>query len=698
MYLDYTGGGLHAASQIDAHAELLRTPRARQPALEQPDVAGHDRAGRAGPRSRCTSSSTPRPTSTCACSRPTPAPRCALVGEAYRFAPGGTFALTFDNHNSVNGIREFARRDGAPRSRTCPSSRPSCASTATAMRRCSPAADPARHNLLAFPAQSNFSGVQHPLDLVDEAHAAGWDVLVDAAAFAPTNRLDVGRASGPTSRRSRSTRCSASRPASAACWCAATGSDALQRPWFAGGTITIASVQGDGHYLHDDEAGFEDGTVDYLNLPAVDDRAARTSSASACDAIHDRVDVPDGVAARRARPGCATPTAGRSSRSTARRDTVDARRHGDVPDAATATAGRSTTGGSRSWPTGSSISLRTGCFCNPGAGEVAHHLGAGEMRQWFGRDEPVSFLELREQLLVEHDLLVAAIRISVGVATNFTDVFRFLCFMQGFVDRTVDEIGQVEFVSDNCRIVATPPESRLRDLHLNKGDLPCCDPSADVLDGLTAGGKRAGAPVVNETPGARRGRHDHGDGRGGVRLRVFRASGSGAMQVVASFFFVEFLMRVTAGTRVSPIGCWPGWMTRRQPPDWVSAKPKRFAWTLGLAMSFAMMIITNYGIQAGCPGRSAAYLEADAADRAGQAAWMPPFVMMVMVRAMASPSVQANRLGLADTHCGGCRCVSQWATKPVGLRSSPAATRSRKSTKKKVLTILIGQNNLSKLA
>ena len=25
VYLDYTGGGLHAASQIDAHAELLRT-------------------------------------------------------------------------------------------------------------------------------------------------------------------------------------------------------------------------------------------------------------------------------------------------------------------------------------------------------------------------------------------------------------------------------------------------------------------------------------------------------------------------------------------------------------------------------------------------------------------------------------------------------------------------------------------------
>jgi molybdenum cofactor sulfurtransferase len=31
-----------------------------------------------------------------------------LVGESYPFAPGGQYLLTFDNHNSVNDIREFA--------------------------------------------------------------------------------------------------------------------------------------------------------------------------------------------------------------------------------------------------------------------------------------------------------------------------------------------------------------------------------------------------------------------------------------------------------------------------------------------------------------------------------------------------------------------------------------------------------------
>ena len=34
---------------------------------------------------------------------------CRLVGEAYPFSARTRLVLTYDNHNSVNGIREFAR-------------------------------------------------------------------------------------------------------------------------------------------------------------------------------------------------------------------------------------------------------------------------------------------------------------------------------------------------------------------------------------------------------------------------------------------------------------------------------------------------------------------------------------------------------------------------------------------------------------
>ena len=73
------------------------------------------------------------------------------------------------------------------------------------------------------------------------------------------------------------------------------------------------------------------------------------------------------------------------------------------------------------------------------------------------------------------------------------------------------------------------------------------------------------------------------------------------LQVVATLFFVEFLLRVTVGFRISPFGALSRLLTFDRPPEWVSARPKRFAWTLGLAMTFAMTIITNVGIRGTLP-------------------------------------------------------------------------------------------------
>jgi hypothetical protein len=69
------------------------------------------------------------------------------------------------------------------------------------------------------------------------------------------------------------------------------------------------------------------------------------------------------------------------------------------------------------------------------------------------------------------------------------------------------------------------------------------------------------------------------------------------LQVVSSFFFVEFLARLTLGLRHSPTGVVAAAITRRRAPEWVSAKPKHFAWSIGLALSFSMMVITNSGVR-----------------------------------------------------------------------------------------------------
>ncbi len=73
------------------------------------------------------------------------------------------------------------------------------------------------------------------------------------------------------------------------------------------------------------------------------------------------------------------------------------------------------------------------------------------------------------------------------------------------------------------------------------------------------------------------------------------------IQVVTTVFFIDFLLRVTLGLRYSPLGIVARWMVQRKPPEWASAKPKRFAWSMGLVLSFAMMVITNSGITGALP-------------------------------------------------------------------------------------------------
>lgn len=73
------------------------------------------------------------------------------------------------------------------------------------------------------------------------------------------------------------------------------------------------------------------------------------------------------------------------------------------------------------------------------------------------------------------------------------------------------------------------------------------------------------------------------------------------IKLVTSLFFIEFLLRVVFGLRFSPFGQLAKVLTWHWPPQWVSAKPKRFAWTLGLVMSLAMTAITNADIRGTLP-------------------------------------------------------------------------------------------------
>jgi molybdenum cofactor sulfurtransferase len=73
------------------------------------------------------------------------------------------------------------------------------------------------------------------------------------------------------------------------------------------------------------------------------------------------------------------------------------------------------------------ISLRTGCFCNPGAAETASGIGAERLSACLHRLEAADRLE-PEALSQCLGSALGAVRVSLGVASNLQDVERFLAF------------------------------------------------------------------------------------------------------------------------------------------------------------------------------------------------------------------------------------------------------------------------------
>ncbi len=429
VYLDYTGGGLYAASQIRRHMALLEDHVLGNPHSNNPtSMASTHLVEEARAAVLAFFSADPAEYDVVFTANASGALK--LVGESYPFCEGGRFLLTYDNHNSVNGIREFARRAGAAVT-YLPVGDPELR-LAQAMVTAELQAADSGCDLFAFPAQSNFSGVQHSLKMIEEAHALGWDVLLDCAAFAPTNRLDL----------------SVIKPdfvplSFYKMFGYPTGVGALivrremipklRRPWFAGGTITLASVQGDGwHHLAPGHVGFEDGTVDYLGLPAVHIGLDHVS-AIGVDVIHQRVStlscwlLAEMVAATHSdgsplvRIFGPTDTDGRGATIAFYLLAPDGTPY-DV-NAMELLAGRQL------------ISLRTGCFCNPGDGEVAHRITRDDMAECFtDRPKPVTFTECHDIIRDTTGKMPNTMRVSLGLASNFADVYRLMEFVAGFRD------------------------------------------------------------------------------------------------------------------------------------------------------------------------------------------------------------------------------------------------------------------------
>ncbi len=430
IYLDYTGGGLYAESQLRAHLDLLSRNVFGNPHSDNPTSrAMTDLAEQA--RAFVLEYFHASPEEYVAIFTSNASGALKLVGESYPFAPGAQYLLTYDNHNSVNGMREFARARGADVTYVPvmpPDLRVSQADLFAALDQ--PAGSGPR--LFSYPAQSNFSGVQHPLEWIEAAKERGWDVLVDCAAFVPTNRLDLGQWRPdfiPLSFYKIF-----GYPTGVGCLLARREAlKKLQRPWFAGGSIWAVSVESERLFMADDEAAFEDGTINYLTLPAIEIGLKHIQSIGV-EMIHTRVLcltgwLIDQLLTLKHRNGAPLVQVYGPHDCQARGGTIALNFFtpgGKVVDERLVDRRASE----------ARISLRTGCFCNPGAGEVALSISKETIVQNFQREERPPFDDFLHAMGLQTG---GAVRVSLGLATTFADVYRFLQFAETFLDDEPDE-------------------------------------------------------------------------------------------------------------------------------------------------------------------------------------------------------------------------------------------------------------------
>jgi selenocysteine lyase/cysteine desulfurase len=414
-YLDYAASALYGSSQARAHGDRLAHGIFGNPHSEHL-ASRNSAAAQAAARAATLAFFDADPDVYDVCFTANATAAIKLVAESYRFSPQHGLILTADNHNSVNGIREFARRSQAPISVLSLDAELRLDRGSASLRA---SIDRQGEGLFAFPQQSNFSGVLHDLSLIDEARALGCDVLVDAAAAGPTGALSLREHSADF------VVCSFYKlfglPTGVGALIAKNSTfDRLRRPWFSGGTVSFVSVAHDRHALKSGHEGFEDGTANFLDLAAIESgfgflaRVPRPCLRAHIQShmrhflerattLRHRNGAPlvrlYGPLDMRQRGGIVAFNVQRNDGSVVPYEHVDrlARKHG--------------------------VAIRSGCFCNPGAAEKAFGFDALGVERCFNKLKGNFSVEAFRNC-VGPSVTVGALRLSVGAPTTHKDIER----------------------------------------------------------------------------------------------------------------------------------------------------------------------------------------------------------------------------------------------------------------------------------
>jgi selenocysteine lyase/cysteine desulfurase len=422
-YLDYAGAALPARSQLAAqHAAQAGAVFGNPHSLHSASRFSTDAIEHARARVLRFLDADPDEYAVCFTSNTSAAVK--IMAESFPFGPTSALVLSQDNHNSVNGIREYASRRRA---------RIRSIGLDADLRLARPRATLTRGNrgpsLFAFPAQSNFSGVKHPLSLIADAQRAGYRVLLDAAAFLPTNPISLRAVSADYVVLSMYKLFGF--PAGLGALVARHDALALlERPWFAGGTVDWVSTLHRSHRLRNGVEGFEDGTPNFSGIAALapafdflDSVGMPAISAHVADLTALALRL---LRARRHANGQPVFRIHGPTNSIRRGGTIAFNvmntsgvvvRYEEVERVAAA----------------NEVAIRGGCFCNPGASESAFGFAATNLRRCLESSRGGPFSPRRLGDCLGPAVPVGALRISLGLANTAGDVERAIEVIAGAV-------------------------------------------------------------------------------------------------------------------------------------------------------------------------------------------------------------------------------------------------------------------------
>jgi molybdenum cofactor sulfurtransferase len=429
VYLDYTGGNIHPQSLVDRHYRFL-----------QNDIYGNPHSNNTASllSEKLVSEARQRvlnffnaPDYYCVFTQNASA-ALQIVGECYPFSSETHLLLTADNHNSVNGIREYCRNKGGSYT-YCSMNYDDLTINEPELNKQLTSHPDKKNKLFAYPAQSNASGVQHSLTWITKAQEQGWVVLLDAAAFVPTSKLDLSLSSPdfvPISFYKMF-----GYPTGIGCLLIKKSIfNKLKKPWFAGGTISLSAINYSGHFLKPDHERFENGTVNYLNIPAIT-TGLDFITAAGIHNINSRIkdlgylflsNLPKllhdtGMPLIKLYGPANTENRG----GTFLINFFDADEQQYPLQYIEQLAAEN------------KISLRTGCFCNPGIDELNNWVSADHLKKYFTSRDYGDYDDMNQFI----GKMRGAVRISFGFITTTIDIAKFIRFAKSLLNKSIPEVG-----------------------------------------------------------------------------------------------------------------------------------------------------------------------------------------------------------------------------------------------------------------